>query len=190
MKNVCTLQKRYLKSAYHGNNILFSVPRQAEKRKGTAGVPFQAAPGLLSAEGFAVGALIHGGIALMGAHQNLFQGAVVLALAVVGALAHSAFHTFVGMTVHILSPPFPWFDLSMNPCEKNMRGRFLPGIFLFLGSNGDLTSSSVIGQIVVWRGGHCRDGACSIRLRQQRQWEVCFVKMLGEFLLSYHFSYG
>ena len=100
MKNVCTLQKRYLKSAYHGNNILFSVPRQAEKRKGTAGVPFQAAPGLLSAEGFAVGALIHGGIGLVGAHQNPVQRAVILLFAVMGALVHGAFDALVGMTIH------------------------------------------------------------------------------------------
>ena len=78
----------------------------SEKRKGTAGFPFKCGS-LLSAEGHAVGALLHGRIAFVGAHQNLVQGAVVLALAVMGALTDGALHTFVGMTVHILSPPFP-----------------------------------------------------------------------------------
>ena len=120
MKNVCTLQKRYLKSAYHGNNILFSVPRQAEKRKGTAGVPFQAAPGLLSAEGFAVGALIHRGIGFVGAHQDAVQGAVVLILAMMGALLDGAFDTFVGMTVHCSSSFEFEFGYSMARRKKSM----------------------------------------------------------------------
>ena len=79
-----------------------SGPTQKEREP--PGFPFQLA-GLLSAEGHAVGALFHGGIAFVGTHQNLVQGAVVFALAVVGALADGALHTFVGMAVHI----FPSF---------------------------------------------------------------------------------
>ena len=57
-------------------------------------------PRLLSVEGHAVGALVHSGIALMGAHQNGIQGAVVLGSAVVGALIYGTFDALVGVTVH------------------------------------------------------------------------------------------
>ena len=56
--------------------------------------------GSLLLEGLAVGALVHRGIGLVGAHQNSVQGAVVLVLAVVSALLDGAFDTFVGMTIH------------------------------------------------------------------------------------------
>ena len=55
---------------------------------------------LLLAEGLAVGALVHGGVGLMGAHQDAVQRAVVLVLAVISALLDGAFDTLVGMTVH------------------------------------------------------------------------------------------
>ena len=55
---------------------------------------------LLSVEGLAVGALIHGGISLVGAHQNTVQRAVVLILAMVLALADGAFDALIGMVVH------------------------------------------------------------------------------------------
>ena len=55
---------------------------------------------LLFAEGHAVGALIHGGVALVGAHPDLVQGAVVGLAAVVGAGDHSAFDGLVGMAIH------------------------------------------------------------------------------------------
>lgn len=48
------------------------------------------------AEGFAVGALVLGGVVLVGAHQDLVQGAVVLLAAVVGALLHGAGNAVVG----------------------------------------------------------------------------------------------
>ena len=57
-------------------------------------------PELLLPEGLAVGALVLGGIALVGAHQDPVQGAVVLVLAVVCALTDGAFDALVGMTVH------------------------------------------------------------------------------------------
>ena len=79
-----------------------------EKKKGNRlGFPFEKA-GLLSAEGHAVGALVHGGIALVGAHQNLIQGAVVFALAVVCALMNGALHALVGMAIHC----FPSFFMA------------------------------------------------------------------------------
>lgn len=36
----------------------------------------------------------------MGAHQNVFQRAVILLVAVIGALLDSAFNGFVGVAVH------------------------------------------------------------------------------------------
>jgi hypothetical protein len=61
------------------------------------------APVLLLAEGFAVGALILGGVHLVGTHQDLIQGAVVLVTAVVGALLDGALDALVGMTIHYKS---------------------------------------------------------------------------------------
>ena len=57
--------------------------------------------GLLSAERHTVGALVHGGVSLVGAHQNPVQGAVVLAVAVVGAGLNGAFDALVCMAVHV-----------------------------------------------------------------------------------------
>ena len=51
-------------------------------------------------EGLAVGALVLGGVGLVGAHQNAVQRAVVLVLTVVCALLDGALDTLVGMTVH------------------------------------------------------------------------------------------
>ena len=58
---------------------------------------------LLLAERLAVRALVHGRILLVGTHQNLVQGAVVLALAVVCALLDSAFDGLVRIAVHVFS---------------------------------------------------------------------------------------
>ena len=60
---------------------------------------------LLLAEGLAVGTLVHGGIHFMGAHQDAVQRAVVLGIAVIGALLDGAFDALVGMVVHPFSPP-------------------------------------------------------------------------------------
>ena len=55
---------------------------------------------LLLAEGLAVGALVHGGIHLMGADHNAVQRAVVLILTVMGALTDGAFDALVSIAVH------------------------------------------------------------------------------------------
>ena len=55
---------------------------------------------LLLPEGLTVGALIHGGIHLMGANQNFVQRAVVLVLTVMGTLLDGAFNRLIGMTIH------------------------------------------------------------------------------------------
>ena len=51
-------------------------------------------------EGLAVGALIHGGVYFVGAHQNAVQRAVVLVFAVMSTLVHGAFDALIGMTIH------------------------------------------------------------------------------------------
>ena len=51
-------------------------------------------------KGLAVGALIHSGIALMGAHQNPVQGAVVCFITVMSALLYGAFNALVCVTIH------------------------------------------------------------------------------------------
>ena len=58
------------------------------------------------AEGLAVGALIHSGICLVGAYQDLVQGAVVLGIAVVSAGLDGAFDALVGIVIHSILPPF------------------------------------------------------------------------------------
>ena len=59
--------------------------------------------GLSLAEGLAVGALVHGGILLMGSYQNSVQGAVVLGVAVISAGLNGALNALVGMMVHLFS---------------------------------------------------------------------------------------
>ena len=54
-------------------------------------------------EGLAVGALVHGGVGLVGAHHNPIQGAVVFVFAVISTLLYGAFDALVGMTVHTQS---------------------------------------------------------------------------------------
>ena len=71
--------------------------------EGTAWVPSVSRAVLLFAEALAVGTLIHGGVGLVGAYQNLIQGAVVFAGAVVRTLLDGAFNAFVGMTAHTFS---------------------------------------------------------------------------------------
>ena len=57
---------------------------------------------LLLAEGLAVGALVHSGVALVGAHQNAVQSAVICVGAVVGALLNGAFNALVSLAIHSL----------------------------------------------------------------------------------------
>ena len=86
------------------HHTVFPCFRQA-KRKNPGFFPgkVQTSPGkwaLLSVEGLAVGALVHGGVCLVGAYQDPVQGAVVLGGAVVGALADGTLNALVCMAVH------------------------------------------------------------------------------------------
>ena len=69
---------------------------------------------LFLTEGHAVGALIHSGVCLVGAHQNLFQRAVVGFIAMVRALTDGAFDALVGVAVHNKFLLFFWDRLSMT----------------------------------------------------------------------------
>ena len=55
---------------------------------------------LLAHKGQAVGALIHSGVALMGANLNLVQRTEVLQVAVVHTLVDSAFDRLVSLIIH------------------------------------------------------------------------------------------
>ena len=55
---------------------------------------------LLLAEGLAVGALVHGGVTLVGSDQNTVQSTVVCITAVVCALLNGAFDALVCFTIH------------------------------------------------------------------------------------------
>ena len=55
---------------------------------------------LLLAEGHTVGALVLGGVGLMGAYKDLLQGAVVGLIAVMGALGNGALDALVCFAVH------------------------------------------------------------------------------------------
>ena len=83
-----------------------------------------ASAGLLRPEGLAVGALVLGGVGLVGAHQNPVQGAVVLGVAVVSAGLDGAFNALVCMTVHNFFPPFVWYGLSMAEKQVFMQEFF------------------------------------------------------------------
>ena len=63
---------------------------------------------LLLTERHAVGALVDCGVVFMCAYQNPVQGAVVLIVAVMGALMDGALNALVGMIVHNRYPPFCW----------------------------------------------------------------------------------
>ena len=72
--------------------------RQGKLRQ--PGLPQSSFLQLLLAEGHAVGALILAGVALVGAHQDPVQRAVVLILSVVCTLLDGAFDALVGVAVH------------------------------------------------------------------------------------------
>lgn len=59
-------------------------------------------------EGFAVGAVLHGGVHLMCPNGDAVQRAVILPAAVMGALLYGTFDTcvFVAVTIHKIVPPF------------------------------------------------------------------------------------
>ena len=114
-------------SAFPGYHTRFLSHSQEKTRQRRA-----AAWELFLPEGLAVGALIHGGIHLVGTHQNPIQGAVVLSVAVVSALLDSAFDALVCMTVHINSLLLFEFCASISPLGKFIREIYGNIAFLFV----------------------------------------------------------
>ena len=86
---------------------------------------------LLLAEGLAVGALIHGGICLMGTNHNAVQRAVVLSIAVVCAGLDGTFDALVCMAVHIHFLLHFGFGNSMAGLQKIIRCFFCLFVVLY-----------------------------------------------------------
>ena len=60
----------------------------------------------LQFKGFAVGALVHGGVSFMGANGNAVERTVVFVLAMVSALLNGAFDAFIcAAIIHNFVPP-------------------------------------------------------------------------------------
>ncbi len=55
---------------------------------------------LFLSEGHTVGALVNSGVALMGAHQDLLQGAVVCLVTMMCALLYGTLDALVGIAIH------------------------------------------------------------------------------------------
>ena len=109
MKKICTQAKSFFNKnrklfqlfpldspGYHNGFMSFRQGPQKENAA-TSAAAFDS---LLLAEGLTVGALIHGGIHLVGAHQNLVQGAIVLVAAMMGTLSDGTLDTLVSMAIH------------------------------------------------------------------------------------------
>jgi len=77
---------------------------------------------LLFPEGHAVGALVLGGIALVGTHLDALQRTVIIGVAVIGALLDGAGDALVCIVVHRGSS-FPDFKPSMSASEKTILER-------------------------------------------------------------------
>ena len=75
------------------------------------------------AEGLAVGALVLGGVSLVGTHLDTVQRAVVLGVAVVCAGLDGAFDALVCMAVHIEFPPLILgYGNSLPRCVLSITG--------------------------------------------------------------------
>jgi hypothetical protein len=67
----------------------------------------------------------------VGAHQDAVQRAVVLILAVIGALLHGAGNTFVGIVFHDLIPPSFWIRDQFSPAAEFHAGICFQSCFFF-----------------------------------------------------------
>ena len=101
MKKICTQTERIIKKL---GGICNTRKRSAPNGSCEWEPPGRAC--LLFPEGQAIGALIHGGIALVGADLDLLQRAEIGVAAMVNALGHGAADTLIRMTAHRSIPPF------------------------------------------------------------------------------------
>ncbi len=81
-------------------SIIIAFPPCVKDETEKCGGKIAAARASLLAEGLAVGALVLGGVGLVGANQDPVQGAVVLAVTVIGAGFDGTFDALVCMAVH------------------------------------------------------------------------------------------
>jgi hypothetical protein len=96
--------------------------------------PFWGGPvGLSLLEGFAVGTLIHHGVAFVGADHDPIQRAIVLGIAVMGAGLNGAFDALIGMAVHTYFLLCFGFGNSMPPKRQIMHCFFGPTVVSFYG---------------------------------------------------------
>jgi hypothetical protein len=85
--------------------------------------------GLLQLEGLAVGALVHGGVGLVGANQNALQAAIVGAVTVVAAVGDGALDGLVGVvasTAHGEVPPVFWVGMMDEGTKRGRDKRCAP----------------------------------------------------------------
>jgi hypothetical protein len=100
MKEICTLDKKYLNSQ-KSYTIIRHPKRFVKKKAAESSLPlYRKRKVLLLAERHAVGALVLGGVAFVGTDHDAVQGAVVFLLTVMGTLVHGAFDGLVCVTVH------------------------------------------------------------------------------------------
>ena len=75
-------------------------------------------------EGHTVGALIHGGIALMGTYQDSLQRTEILLAAVVCALLNGTLDTLVCMAVHVFYSSFFRDSASITGLNRKIQKDF------------------------------------------------------------------
>ena len=124
MKIICTLTKSFFNSIIFLSYRFHPHPSRVGSLKMRRLTPPHC-PTLLLAEGLAVRALIHGGILLMGADQDLVQRTVVLAGAVVCALLDSTLNALISMIGHGNSPPFLVLSTVCPDVRISCKGNFM-----------------------------------------------------------------
>ena len=75
---------------------------------------------LLFTEGLAVGALVHGGVLLVGAYHDAIQRAVVLGIAMVCTLLNGALNALVCMAIHSAFLLFLIYGLILCAISENI----------------------------------------------------------------------
>ena len=132
MKKICTSVKGFFNRNQKNLQFFpFSCPYHKgflsirQEKKAAAG--FCRSRCLLLPERLAVSALIHREICLVGTHQDLVQGAVVLVLTVISTLLDGTFDTLVCVTIH--SNFLLLFIVSSSMCGLfgNYAGKYFQG---------------------------------------------------------------
>ena len=110
-------------------------------------------PGLLLAEGLAVGALVRSGIGLVGTHQNAIQRAVIRFLAMMLALLNSTLNALVGMTIHSVILLLLVMGLGCPTCRKTYISIMLM-IDFFSVIQYNISGICEFSQICIMKGGN------------------------------------